>query len=79
MIPPYYDSLIAKLIASGRDRAEAIARMQRALDTFVVEGIHTSIPLHHKILADPDFRAGRFDTTFVTRFLRNNNRNSKQS
>ncbi len=74
VIPPYYDSLIAKLITSGRNRAEAIARMQRALDTFVVEGIHTSIPLHQKILADPDFQAGRFDTTFVNRFLRNNNR-----
>ncbi len=72
LIPPYYDSLIAKLITSGRDRSEAIARMQRALDTFVVEGIHTSIPLHQKMLADPDFLAGRFDTTFVNRFLRNN-------
>ena len=76
VIPPYYDSLIAKLITSGRTRAEAIARMTRALDTFVVEGIHTSIPLHQKIMADPDFQAGKFDTTFVTRFLRNNNRNS---
>jgi acetyl-CoA carboxylase biotin carboxylase subunit len=72
MIPPYYDSLVAKLITSGRDRAEAIARMNRALSTFVVEGIHTSIPLHQKILADPDFLSGHFDTTFVTRFLRNN-------
>jgi acetyl-CoA carboxylase biotin carboxylase subunit len=71
MIPPYYDSLVAKLITSGRDRSEAIARMNRALSTFVVEGIHTSIPLHQKILADPDFLAGKFDTTFVTRFLRN--------
>ncbi|HSW49872.1 MAG TPA: acetyl-CoA carboxylase biotin carboxylase subunit [Bryobacteraceae bacterium] len=76
VIPPYYDSLIAKLITSGRNRAEAIARMNRALETFVVEGIHTSIPLHQKILADPDFQAGRFDTTFVTRFMRDNNRNS---
>ena len=58
VIPPYYDSLVAKLIAHGRDRAEAIARMQRALDMFVVEGIHTSIPLHQRILADADF-AGR--------------------
>ncbi|MFB3777254.1 MAG: acetyl-CoA carboxylase biotin carboxylase subunit [Bryobacteraceae bacterium] len=76
VIPPYYDSLVAKLISSGRNRAEAIARMNRALETFVVEGIHTSIPLHQKILADPDFQAGNFDTTFVTRFLRNNNRGS---
>jgi acetyl-CoA carboxylase biotin carboxylase subunit len=69
VIPPYYDSLIAKLITHGRDRAEAIARMQRALEMFVVEGIHTSIPLHRQILAHPDFLAGRFDTDFVARFL----------
>ncbi len=74
VIPPYYDSLIAKLITSGRNRAEAIARMNRALEMFVVEGIHTSIPLQRRILADPDFLAGRFDTTFVARFLRGNNR-----
>jgi acetyl-CoA carboxylase biotin carboxylase subunit len=71
VIPPYYDSLIAKVIASGRDRAEAIARMNRALGMFVIEGIHTSIPLHQKILADPDFLEGRFDTTFINRFLTN--------
>jgi acetyl/propionyl-CoA carboxylase alpha subunit len=65
VIPPYYDSLVAKLIAYGSDRAEAIARMKRALDMFVVEGIHTSIPLHQRILADPDFQAGRFDTNFI--------------
>ncbi|HEX4228856.1 MAG TPA: acetyl-CoA carboxylase biotin carboxylase subunit [Bryobacteraceae bacterium] len=68
VIPPYYDSLVAKLIAYGQDRTEALARMRRALDMFVIEGIHTSIPLHEKILMDPDFIAGRFDTTFLTRF-----------
>jgi len=68
VIPPYYDSLLAKLIAHGEDRAHAIARMRRALDMFVVEGIHTSISLHQRILADPDFLAGRFDTSFVKRF-----------
>jgi len=68
VIPPYYDSLVAKLITYGHDRQEAIARMRRALDMFVVEGIHTSIPLHQRILADPDFLAGRFDTNFVKRF-----------
>ena len=67
-VPPHYDSLVAKLIAHGRDRAEAISRMQRALDMFVVEGVHTSIPLHQRILADPDFLAGHFDTRFVERF-----------
>jgi acetyl-CoA carboxylase biotin carboxylase subunit len=69
IIPPYYDSLVAKLISYGRDRAEAIARMQRALGMFVVEGIHTSIPLHQRILADQQFQAGRFDTNFIKRFM----------
>ena len=73
VIPPYYDSLIAKLCARGRDREEAISRMQRALDMFVVEGIHTSIPLHKRIMADEDFRAGNFDTKFMERFLAQNN------
>ncbi len=69
VIPPFYDSLIAKLIVRGRDRPEAVARMRRALEMFVVEGIKTSIPLHRKILADPDFEAGNLDTHFVERFL----------
>jgi len=69
VIPPYYDSLIAKLIVRGKDRDEAISRMTRALGMFIVEGIYTTIPLQRKILADPDFRAGRFDTTFVERLL----------
>ena len=69
VIPPYYDSLIAKLCAHGRDREEAISRMARALDMFVVEGIHTSIPLHKRIMADEDFRAGNIDTKFMERFL----------
>ncbi len=69
VIPPYYDSLIAKLVVRGRDRAEAISRMSRALEMFVVEGIYTSIPLHRRIMADPDFHAGNFDTSFMERFL----------
>ena len=68
-IPPYYDSLIAKLIVRGKDREEAISRMSRALEMFIVEGVYTTIPLHRRILADPDFRAGRIDTTYVQRFL----------
>ena len=68
VIPPYYDSLVAKLITYGNDRTEAIARMNRALEMFVVEGIYTTIPLHQRILADPDFIAGQFDTNFVKRF-----------
>jgi acetyl-CoA carboxylase biotin carboxylase subunit len=69
VIPPFYDSLVAKLITFGNDRAEAIARMKRALGMFIIEGIHTTIPLHQRILADPDFVAGRFDTTFIKRFM----------
>ena len=69
IIPPYYDSLIAKLVARGRDRKEAISRMARALDMFVVEGIYTTIPLHRKIMADPEFRAGEIDTKFMERFF----------
>jgi acetyl-CoA carboxylase biotin carboxylase subunit len=67
VIPPYYDSLVAKLIAWGGDRDEAIARMKRALGMFVVEGIYTSIPLHERILSHPDFVEGRLDTGFLTR------------
>jgi acetyl-CoA carboxylase biotin carboxylase subunit len=66
VIPPFYDSLVAKLIAYGRDRSEAIARMRRALDMFVVEGIYTTIPLHRRIMQDPDFIAGNFDTSFLS-------------
>jgi len=68
-ISPYYDSLIAKVMTHGRDRAEAIARMKRSLDVTVVEGIKTNIPLHRRILDDPDFVAGRFDTGFMERFM----------
>jgi acetyl-CoA carboxylase biotin carboxylase subunit len=69
VVPPYYDSLVAKLVVHGNDRAEAIHRMRRALEMFIVEGIHTSIPMHLRILADPDFQAGSFDTNFIKRFL----------
>jgi acetyl-CoA carboxylase, biotin carboxylase subunit len=69
VVPPYYDSMIGKLITHGKDREEAMARMSRALDMFVVEGIYTTIPLHQRILKDPDFRAGNFDTKFMERFL----------
>ncbi len=76
IVPPYYDSLIAKLVVRGKDREEAISRMARALEMFIVEGIYTSIPLHRKIVADPDFRAGRTDTKFMERFLRKNGQGS---
>ncbi|MCU1252799.1 MAG: acetyl-CoA carboxylase, biotin carboxylase [Edaphobacter sp.] len=69
VVPPYYDSLIAKLICHGVDRVEAMDKMQRALSQFVVQGIHTTIPLHQKIFADAEFRAGQFDTKFMERFF----------
>src|SRR5687767_9253332 len=69
MVSPYYDSLIAKVITYGRDRNEAIARMKRTLEMTVVEGIKTSIPLHLKILNDPDFVAARINTSFMERFM----------
>jgi len=68
VIPPFYDSLIAKLVTYGSDRKEAIERMQRALGMFIVEGIHTSIPLHQKILAEEDFQTAKIDTNFIKRF-----------
>jgi len=67
VISPYYDSLVAKLITYGADRTEAIVRMRRALEMFVVEGIHTSIPLHQKILAHKEFVAGNLSTHFLAR------------
>ena len=69
-VPPHYDSLVAKLMTFGKDRTEAMARMRRALDTMVVEGIKTTIPLQRRIMDDPDFIAGRLDTGFMERFLK---------
>ena len=67
-IPPYYDSMIAKVISYGRDRQEAIARMRRTLEMTVIEGIKTTIPMHLKILAEPDFQVGNLSTSFMERF-----------
>jgi acetyl-CoA carboxylase biotin carboxylase subunit len=68
VVPPYYDSMIAKLIVHARTRELAIARMQRALDMMVVEGIKTTIPLHRKIMADEKFQKGEFSTKFMEEF-----------
>jgi acetyl-CoA carboxylase biotin carboxylase subunit len=68
VVPPYYDSMIAKLIVHARTRELAIARMQRALDMMVVEGIKTTIPLHKKIMADAKFQTGDFSTNFLEEF-----------
>ena len=68
-LSPYYDSMIAKIVVHGRDRQEAIARMRRTLEMTVVEGIKTTIPLHLRILSDPEFAAGKLSTSFMDRFL----------
>src|SRR5438094_8376350 len=68
-ISPFYDSMIAKIIVHGRDRSAALARMRRALEMTVIEGIKTTIPLHLRILNDPDFVAGKLITSFMERFL----------
>jgi acetyl-CoA carboxylase, biotin carboxylase subunit len=68
VVVPYYDSMIAKLITHGRDRQESVARMKRALGEFIIEGIKTTIPLHRRILDDPDFQKGHVSTTFLERF-----------
>jgi len=69
-VPPYYDSMIGKLIAFGSDRATAMDRMSRALDEFVIRGIKTTVPFGQLILKDPDFRRGRYSTHFVEGFLK---------
>jgi len=68
-IPPYYDSLIAKVITHGCDRAQALARMRVALDEFVIEGVATTIPLHRRLIEEPHFVAGDIHTRFVEEWL----------
>ncbi len=67
-VPPHYDSMIAKLICRAQTREECIRKMERALDEFIVEGIKTTIPFHKKLMKDPDFRAGKFNTGFINTF-----------
>jgi acetyl-CoA carboxylase biotin carboxylase subunit len=69
-VPPFYDSLLAKLIVHAPTREEAVAVMRRALDEMQVEGVKTTIPIHQRILQHPDFLAGRISTQFLTRLLR---------
>ncbi len=68
-IPPFYDSMVAKLIAHGRDRDEALARMIRALDEFVIDGVKTTIPLHQRILATMKFKKGEYSTNFLEEMM----------
>jgi acetyl-CoA carboxylase biotin carboxylase subunit len=70
VVPPHYDSLIAKLIVHGKDREEAIARGRRALECFIVEGVKTSIPLHRQILSNEKFLRGDISTRFMEEFVR---------
>jgi acetyl-CoA carboxylase biotin carboxylase subunit len=65
VIPPFYDSMIAKLITKGKSREEAILKMRRSLEEFIIEGIKTTIPFHKKVLSTPQFLSGKFDTSFV--------------
>jgi len=74
-IPPYYDSMIGKLIVHASDRANAINRMERALEETIVEGPKTTIPFHQAIMKDKKFRAGDFDTSFLESFKFNNEDN----
>jgi len=69
LIPPFYDSLIAKIITSGKDREEALGRMSRALDEFFIEGIATTIPFHQKVMKDKDFQEGNFNTKYIERMF----------
>jgi acetyl-CoA carboxylase, biotin carboxylase subunit len=75
-VSPYYDSLVAKIVVHGRDRQEAIARMRRTLEMTVIDGIKTTIPLHLKIMAEPDFSAGRLGTSFMERYATERKRGS---
>nr|MDQ6940725.1 acetyl-CoA carboxylase biotin carboxylase subunit [Verrucomicrobiota bacterium] len=69
VVPPYYDSMIAKLITVGATRTSCIDRMRRALDEYYVTGIKTTIPFHSAIMRDANFRAGKYDTGFVERLM----------
>jgi acetyl-CoA carboxylase biotin carboxylase subunit len=68
VIPPFYDSMIAKLICRARTREECIKKMERALDEFIVEGVKTTIPFHQRLMKDENFRAGNFHTGFLNDF-----------
>jgi len=72
VIDSFYDSLIGKLIVHGRNRGEAISRMRRALEMFIVEGVQTSLPLHQRIVAEPDFIEGNYHVGFLERYLPHN-------
>lgn len=74
VIPAFYDSLIAKLITHGKTRADAVMKMQRALEEFVIEGVDTTISFHKKVFSDPVFQSADYDTSFVERFMKGETR-----
>ena len=76
VVSPYYDSMIAKVVARGTTRGEAILRMRRALESFVVEGIKTNIDLQHRIVSEEDFVRGKLSTAFMERFLEERKKSS---
>ncbi|MFL6530427.1 MAG: hypothetical protein ACJ8KX_08165, partial [Chthoniobacterales bacterium] len=73
VVPPYYDSMIAKLITVGATRSNAIDRMRRALDEYYITGIKTTVPFHAAIMRNGDFRSGKYDTGFVERLMTSDN------
>src|SRR3546814_14450045 len=73
-VPPYYDSMIAKLIVYGTSREGAIKRLRRALEEFVIDGITTTIPLHQKLIEDPEFQSGDYTIKWLEEWLRSEER-----
>ena len=69
MIPPYYDSMVGKIIAKGKDRAESIARLKRALAEFTINGPHTSVPLGLALMSDENFVKGTYNTAYLEGFM----------
>ena len=69
MIPPFYDSMIVKLITVAQTREEAISKMERALEEFIIEGVNTTIPFHKALMKNEDFRSGNYTTKFMEDFL----------
>ena len=78
VIPPNYDSMIAKLIAWDVDRASCIRRLDRALDEFIIEGVKTTIPMHKRILQNPDFLKGKYDTRFLEKAFEQKKKKGKK-
>ena len=78
-VPPYYDSLLGKLIAWGRDRAEALAVCRRALEEVVVDGVKTTIPFQKRIITHKNFAVGKYDTGFVERLMQDQRKAKKKA